>query len=61
MNTHIDGSDIPNESPDGSTNISEEQKEYTEQLSDGSDTDAPDNKNLDDSEHDTASGGDADE
>lgn len=56
MNTNIDASDVPTDRPDGSTNVTDEQKEYTEQLADGSQTDAGQ-----DGEHDTVSGGDADD
>ena len=47
----------PSVTPDGSTNLTEEQKQYTEQLGDGSSTDAP----AEDNDTDHASGGDADD
>jgi len=46
----------PNETPDGSTNISEERKEYTEALGDGSETDVA--AKVEEKDSDTASGGD---
>ena len=49
----------PSDTPDGSTNISEERATYTEELSDGSSTDAASAKSEKDS--DTASGGDPDD
>ena len=49
----------PSEAPDGSTNISDEQREYTEALGDGSPTgNAADDPHQ---ETDTASGGDPDD
>lgn len=49
----------PAEAPDGSTNITDEQREYTEQLGDGS----PSGNATDDpkQDSDTASGGDPEE
>jgi hypothetical protein len=49
----------PSDKPDGSTNISDERAEYTEQLSDGSSTDAAPVESEKDG--DTASGGEPDE
>lgn len=50
--------DIPQQTPDGSTNITEEQKRYTEELGDGSPTgDATKDPNQD---SDTTSGGEPD-
>ena len=48
----------PSDKPDGSTDISDERAEYTEELSDGSSTDAAPEKSAKDS--DTASGGEPD-
>ena len=47
----------PAEAPDGSTNITEEQKEWTESLGDGSETDSPEPTK----DSDTVSGGEPDD
>ena len=57
MTTPENDATPPTEAPDGSTNITEEQKEWTEQLGDGSETDAPEPTN----DTDTVSGGEPDD
>jgi len=47
----------PSDAPDGSTNITKEQKEWTEQLGDGSETDSPEPTK----DSDTVSGGEPDD
>ncbi|ANJ25633.1 hypothetical protein [Agromyces aureus] len=55
----IDPPTLPSDSPDGSTDISEERKRYTEQLGDGTPTGHATEDPHEDT--DTASGGDPDD
>jgi hypothetical protein len=52
-----DTTGTPDQTPDGSTDLTEEQTEYTESLADGSGTDKIDG----DEEQDTTSGGSPEE